>query len=114
MQWWGFRHYFWETKIDGQQQFDSGTGQWGFLNHTTHKDGDDETSLAFYQRKGTEFCQRAQFVRNAGAAWPNWTLPYTFVWLNSNTVVSFINYASTIDLNQPPHSLGWGALTWGQ
>jgi RHS repeat-associated protein len=110
-----YRHYFWETLDSGDQpgnrQFDSGESEGGFLNHTTARTAKDtESDPPAYPPIGpsTEACRRVDDVRNAGAAWPNWTISYSFFGPpNSNTVASYINNFSGVGYNEPPNAWGW-------
>lgn len=111
-----WRHYFWETldssDAPGNRQFDSGTGEWSFggpfLNHTTHKVGDDESSeIDDCMGPSTEICGQVEAVRHAGAIWPNWIYPYIPWGPNSNTVAAFIDRESNVDFDEPDDALGW-------
>jgi RHS repeat-associated protein len=106
------RHYFWETLDSGDQpgnrQFDSGTWSFPWLNETTAKIDDTESDPPSNKLgPSTEYCDKVEAVRKAGAAWPNDSIVYWPPGPNSNTVASFINILSGVNFPEPPDSEGW-------
>jgi RHS repeat-associated protein len=106
-------HTFWQSIKDGEPRYDSGTWAFPFLNHTTHKEDDNDmppNQIAWGTGFSTDVCDKVDLLRQVADSWPNDTIFYDLMGPNSNKVASWINTEAALGANPPTNALGW---EWG-